>query len=186
MMTSDRAAWLSEIAPCAVNAEERTGYPAPAVIAAAAAESGWGKAVTGDYNVFGLTRAVAPEAPQKLCATHERLTHEQVEALSPDERVTVTGIVPLGGGLFSVALSRWFPSFGSLQEAVDCYVELITTGPRYAAAWALYQSERNIRLLLLGIGAAGYASAGGYGYLLCEIQAEPEVAAAIAKARQQG
>ncbi len=181
----DRDTFLARIAACALDAEKRTGFPAAVTISQACLESAWGTRETGSCNVFGLTKAVAPDQPQKLVPTHERLTEADIERLPPEERATITSTIPVAGhpGVFDVRLSRFFPSFSSLQEATDAYVNLITTGRRYAGAWQHWRAAKDINALIEGIAAAGYASATGYAGLVRQIAAGPRIAKALEEAR---
>ncbi len=181
----DRDAFLARIAACALAAEKRTGFPAAVTMAQACLESAWGAKQTGDFNIFGLTRAVAPNQPQKLVPTHERLTHAEVERLPGDERATITSFIEIPGhpGVFDVRLSRQFPSFASLQDATNAYVNLITTGRRYAGAWQHWRAAKDVNALIEGIAAAGYATSGGYAGLVRQIAAGPRIAKALEEAR---
>ncbi len=181
----DRDAFLARIAACALDAEKATGFPAAVIMAQACLESSWGAKESGEHNVFGLTKAVAPDQPQKLVPTHERLTEADIERLPADERATITSTIPVTGhpGVFDVRLSRFFPSFPDLQSATDCYVNLITTGRRYAGAWQHWRAAKDANALIDGIAAAGYATSGGYAGLVRQIAAGPRIAKAIEEAR---
>lgn len=173
------------LVPCAIAAERTTGFPAEAICSAFAIESAWGEKPTGEYNYFGLTRATNPDRQMKFCPTHEEMTQEQFNQLPQDERESVTQRVDLGGGRYRYSLSRWFPSFDSMQQAVNAYVRLITAGPRYAKAWNQYKKDHNMDGLLDGIAAAGYATGGSYGKLLRQIANGSRVAMPVQAARKK-
>ncbi len=177
--------FLNRIAKCALAAEKATGFPARVTVAQACAESSWGARQTGDFNVFGLTRAVARERHQKLIPTHERLTFAGIELLPADERATITSKVEVSPGVYDVGLSRYFPSFPDLQAATDCYVRLITTGPRYAKAWMHWRDvAKDVNALIEGIAAAGYATGKGYAALVKQIAGQANVTKALDEARE--
>lgn len=174
---------LAAIARVAVNVERNTGFPARALIAQWAAESGWGEKETGAHNMWGLTCAVAPGRPQAWCATTEILTEKQIADLDPQERARVRRIKRRMDGRFEVDLDRRFPCFDSLEQAALRYVALITNGGPYATAWAMYQMDYDLNQLLTGIAKAGYATGAGYGSLLREIAGQHNVQEALRVAR---
>lgn len=186
MLTPKQQEALDEIIPCAIAVERKTSFPAEALVAQWAVESGWGQKVTGDFNYFGLTRQVAPDRPMKWCATHEILTEAQLEQLEPEERARVTSMERLPTGKFNVRLSRRFPSFDSIRQAVDRYVLLLTQGYRYARAWTAYLADHDLDKLLNGIAAAGYSTSGNYALVLRQIAHGHNVAIAVQVARQKG
>ncbi len=172
------------LVPCAITAERRTGFPAEAICAAAAIESSWGARPTGDFNLFGLTKATNPELPGRLVPTHEVLSLSEFAKLPMDERESVTERVDMGHGTYRYSLSRWFPSFPSMQAAVDAYAALITRpGSRYAAAWQAYQRDHKMDALLDGVAKAGYATGSDYGLLLRQVANGSRIAMAVLAAR---
>jgi flagellum-specific peptidoglycan hydrolase FlgJ len=124
-------------------------------------ESAWGANVSGKNNYFGITRS--PESgPAKMCPTTEYLTPAQLQAFRADERATA---VPIAGKPVSpdghrwYSMSRWFASYGTLQEACADYIALFTkSAQRYAPAWQQFLIDHDAEGLLKRLCEAGYAT----------------------------
>ena len=161
------------------------GFPAEAIVAQWAAETGWSlDALTGAWNLFGLTAAACPARPEKFCATTEELTLAQFVLLRLDERQSVTKREPLANGRYRYHLSRWFACFDSLQEGISAYIRFVTApGHRYYATWQAYARSYDVDQLIDGIAHNGFAAAAGYDTLLHKIAHQPNVQIAIQEAR---
>lgn len=176
---------LVAIAIHAVKYEQAVGYPPQVLIAQWAIESKWGARPSGRNNLFGMTFNSARHSSFSWVATWEELTEAGIAGLPPAERQTITKREPMLNrrGWFRVELQRRFADYASPAASIDDKVGLITTAPRYAAAWAGYQATKDINAFIDAICAAGYATAGYYPQLAQKIAAQPNVARAIAAAR---
>ncbi len=173
---------LAEIAPHAVAIERRTGLPAVVLIAQWAIESGWGAKQSGRWNFFGITKA-SRHAKWAMVPTREVLTAEQINALPADEAATVTRRHARPDGRFDVWLSRKFAAYDTLDEGLEDYARLLTTGAPYAKAWAAYRLDSNLDSLVEAI-AKRYATDPRYAELVKRIARQTNVLQAVEKARQ--
>lgn len=176
---------LVAIAIHAVKYEQAVGYPPQVLIAQWAIESKWGARPSGRHNLFGMTFNPGRHSGFSWVATWEELTEAGIASLPADERRTITQREPMATrrGWFRVELQRRFADYPSPQASIADKVGLITTAPRYAAAWAAYQANKDIDSFIQAICDAGYATAGYYAQLAQKIAAQPNVARAIAAAR---
>lgn len=183
MLTRDQR--LVAIAIQAVKYEREIGYPPQVLIAQWAIESKWGSKPSGRNNLFGMTYNPARHSGFSWVPTWEELTEVGISALPPDELRTMTKreVLPRRNGWWRVELQRKFADYASPQASIADKVGLITTAPRYHAAWSAFLRDQDINALLVGICAAGYATASYYPQLAQQIAAQPNVARAIAAAR---
>jgi flagellum-specific peptidoglycan hydrolase FlgJ len=176
---------LVAIAIHAVKYEKEVGYPPQVLIAQWAIESKWGARPSGRNNLFGMTFNPARHASFSWVATWEELTEPGITALPADERRTITKKEPIVNrrGWWRVELQRRFADYSTAVASIDDKVGLITTAPRYAAAWSGYRANKDIDSFIEAICAAGYATAGYYAQLAQQIAGQKNVARAIAAAR---
>ena len=169
----------------AVKYEQAVSYPPQVLIAQWAIESKWGARPSGRNNLFGMTFNPRRHKSFSWVATWEELTEAGIAALPQDERRTITKREPMPNraGFWRIELHRRFADYESPQASIADKVGLITTAPRYAAAWSQYGLDRDINQFIEGICRAGYATAGYYPQLAQQIAAQPNVARAIAAAR---
>jgi flagellum-specific peptidoglycan hydrolase FlgJ len=176
---------LIAIAIHAVKYEASIGYPPQVLIAQWAIESKWGQRPSGRKNLFGMTFNPRRHASFSWVATWEELTQAGIDSLPAEERQTITNKEPMVNrrGWFRVELQRRFADYPSEAASIDDKVGLISTGPRYAAAWAGWKATKDIDAFITAICRAGYATAGYYPQLAQQIAAQKNVARAIAAAR---
>lgn len=155
----DRDARLKEVARIAVALEAQTGCPAQLLIAQWAVESMWGTKPVGHANYFGIK--VAPR--HAMCCTVT--TAEVVDG----ERVK---------------MDLAFADYSSLAESCKDFAWLITQGSPYKAAWAKYQTGRDLRGLIAAV-AGAYATDPHYASVVSQIAGQANVAQAIAAVRQE-
>ncbi len=188
MLTPQQQRRLTAFAAAAVRAERMLGYPAEAIVAQWAVESGWGAAETGANNVFGMTYVASRHKAYRDVPTREFVTWDELQRFQPAERAsarTPENIVPTKyEGKRWLTMTRRFAAFDSLEDAIADKVRLITLNPRYATAWKAYQTSKRPANLLRGIAAAGYATDPNYAGITTSIASAPAVIAAIADARK--
>ncbi len=155
----DRESRLQEVAHIAVALEVQTGCPAQLLIAQWAVESQWGAKPAGHANYFGIKKA-ARHAMCCTVATREVLHGE------------------------SKMMDLEFADYPSLADSCQDYAWLITQGGPYKAAWAKYQTTRDLHALIAAV-AGTYATDPQYAALVSLIADQTNVAQAIAAARQE-
>jgi flagellum-specific peptidoglycan hydrolase FlgJ len=84
----------------------------------------------------------------------------------------------------SVIENLEFADYDSLADSCRDYAWLITQGAPYHAAWARYQSDRDLHTLIAAV-AGIYATDPNYARLATTIAAQANVAQAITEARQE-
>ncbi len=177
---------LREFAAAAVRAERDCGYPPRLLIAQWAAESDWGRRTSGEHNYFGVTFQAKRHRGFRYCPTSEELTETQIRMLPPDERATIRGRQPIGGGRYRVELDRKFASYATLEEAIADKIDLIMRTSRYRKEFEEYRRSGDVEALMEGIAGKGYATASHYAELLKKIGRQANVLAAIEEARRAG
>ena len=155
----DRDARLHEVARIAVALEAQTGCPAQLMIAQWAVESQWGVKPVGHANYFGI----------KMAPRHTMCCTVATEEVVDGERVK---------------MDLAFADYRSLADSCKDYAWLITQGSPYRAAWATYQAGRDLHGLI-GAVAKTYATDPHYANVVGQIASQPNVAQAIAAARQE-
>jgi N-acetylmuramoyl-L-alanine amidase len=155
----DRQTRLNEVARIAVELESQTGCPAQLLIAQWALESKWGAKPAGAANFFGVKKS---DRHEKCC--------------------TVTTREVVNGK--SVVQDLDFADYDSLEDSCRDYAWLITQGAPYHQAWAQYQKDRNLHVLIEAV-AAKYATDPQYAFLAATIAGQSNVAQAITSARQE-
>jgi flagellum-specific peptidoglycan hydrolase FlgJ len=176
---------LIAIAIHAVKYEAGIGYPPQVLIAQWAIESKWGARPSGRNNLFGMTFNPARHASFSWVATWEELNDAGIASLPPEERRTITKKEPIPHrpGVWRLELQRRFADYDSPRASIEDKVGLITTAPRYAAAWSGFRATKDVDAFITAICRAGYATAGYYPQLASQIAAQKNVARAIAAAR---
>ncbi len=120
-------------------------------------ESGWGSAVTGDYNHFGLTWSKADPRPCKLCPTYEDVTTQQFNGFSQEERYSATEMdgsplkMPWVGSK-KIRMKRNFVSFQTPKESFKAHMDLLQKGKPYRSAIENYKTHHNIYEFVKEIG----------------------------------
>ena len=150
---------LNEVARIAVRLEQQTACPAQLLIAQWAIESKWGEKPVGHANYFGVKRAARHT---QWCAVE---TREVVNGSSLIENLE-------------------FADYDSLADSCRDYVWLITQGEPYRAAWAQYQADRDLHILIVAV-AGIYATDPNYARLCTTIAGQANVAQAIGEALQE-
>lgn len=140
--------FVERIRPHAERAARELGVPAEAIMAQAALETGWGKAVPAhadgksSFNFFGIKATPSWDGGRLEKTTHEHL----------------------GGRMQKVAAE--FRSYASEAEAFDDYVSFLKTNPRYADA--LRQGDDTAGFAQ-GLQKAGYATDPNYAAKLLKL-----------------
>jgi flagellum-specific peptidoglycan hydrolase FlgJ len=155
--TQDRDERLTAIAAIAVSLERSTGVPAALTVAQWAVESAWGASPTGKANYFGIK--FCPDRHTASCTVD---THEVVDGRT-------------------VAICARFADYRSLTASAADYAWLITHGAPYAAAWVLYEEDKNLDKLIGGV-AKVYSTSPRYAELLTSVAHQADVGAALAAA----
>ncbi|EAX47559.1 Mannosyl-glycoprotein endo-beta-N-acetylglucosamidase [Thermosinus carboxydivorans Nor1] len=123
-MTPDEfIAWLG---PVAQRVCRKYGLPASVCIAQGALESGWGRYVIGEYNLFGR------------------------KAVAGDKSITVTTQEYINGEW--VTINDEFKDYDSLDEAVEDWCVLMTEEPAYADALAVWQETHDVEQFVRTMG----------------------------------
>lgn len=176
---------LVSMAIHAIRYEKSVGYPPQVLLAQWAIESKWGARPAGRNNVFGVTYNASRHQAFSWVSTWEELTDAGIAALPEEERRRITRREPLVNrpNLWRVELERRFADYPDVQTAIGDHVGLITTAPRYSAAWSQFNADKDIDQFLEGICRAGYATAGYYAQLAQKIAVQRNVLRAIAAAR---
>lgn len=181
---AQQARFLAEIAPLAVDAEERTGVPARMTVAQACAESDWGVKPIGTANYFGIKKAKRHHG-EVLKVTHEEMTEVQAAKWLRDNPGRQLAIIEhLPSGRIKVRGQMAFADFTSLREAIEDYCWLITNGEPYRKCWTFFLHHNNVDSLI-GCVAHVYATAGAYAKLVTDISKQRNVTWAIAAARAE-
>jgi len=123
--------FVAYYAPYAVKIERATGFPAEAILAHAALETGWGRHVPKN-NLFGI---------KDLSWDEGAFEAETQEAYRNKLMSIVT----------------FFEDFESPLDSMICYVGLIRTSPRYRKAWN-HIIRREIIEYFKALQEAGYAT----------------------------
>jgi flagellar protein FlgJ len=129
-------AFVHRLLPAAMAAEQKTGIPAHFMVAHAALESGWGKSEprradgSPSFNLFGIKAGKNWQG-----ASVEATTTEVVAGVAQRQ-------------------TERFRAYGSYEEAMNDYVQLLTNNPRYAAALGMREPARFAQHLQ----SAGYAT----------------------------
>jgi len=156
-LTQTQVAALRLAVAAAVASERATKLPSELTLPQWVDESGCGAHEPGN-NCFGI-KAVAGTAAETL----------------PTEEYVHSSQTPITEG-------QQFQVFPTLQACFDRHASLITTGKPYAAAWAQYQKDGDIRMLVQRV-AHSYATDPLYGTKILRILQMAEVRAALTAAR---
>jgi flagellar protein FlgJ len=174
---------LAEFAKAAVVFERETGYPAAAMVAMWAQESGWGKSMPEDScNCFGLTYRPRHQG-YAWAPTFEIMTPTQVVALDADEKATITSKVARPDGKYHVRLKRKFAKYPTLLDCIRDKYKLLTGSKRYADAVNKAIKAKDAEAVINAVAAGGWASDPGYAKSLIAISKQRNVLDAINKAR---
>lgn len=153
-MTPDQMTELDRIAEAAVLCERNTDFPAEVSVAQCILESAWLTCAPGN-NCFGIK---ATDDAEQYCVTKEFLN----------------------GTWQTCKLA--FETYPTLAACFIAHAKLLTTGSRYAHAWAGYLVTRDLDGLIRAI-APIYATDPNYASEILTLAHGPHVTAAIAKAR---
>lgn len=183
-----RTSNVDQMAKVAVEIEKETGYPSKVLMTQFALESGRGKAASGDYNYFGMTKG---GSDKKLTWTKEVLDSEGLkkfkQKLSPEELQTIT-VDPnqknLPQGKVRYKVQRYFASYNSLKEGALAYTNNIIKNPRYGPAYEEYKKTKNPEEFMKNIAKAGYATDPNYANSLVATSKSKDITDALAKAEK--
>jgi flagellar protein FlgJ len=149
---SEIDSFARQIGPSLQWAARQLGVSPRILLAQAALESGWGRALVGN-NVFGIKAGSSRATPRISAPTHEIENGRNVA-----ERAS-------------------FRAYASLDAAVADYVALITGSDRYRAAIGLGDNARAYGEALV---RGGYATDGDYAEKLAAVAASPSLETALA------
>jgi Mannosyl-glycoprotein endo-beta-N-acetylglucosaminidase len=164
---ASQQAFINEIAPGAVAAQQRYGIPAAVTIAQAIDESGWGRSelATQDHNLFGI-KGTGP-AGSVVRSTQEYVNGEWVTT------------------------SASFRSYHNVSESIADHTRLLATAPAYQQA----RADRNMPDAFANALTGVYATDPSYGsnlialmklYNLYRYDAQPTATAAAGRAAERG
>lgn len=122
--------FVTLLLPHAINAEKNTGINHLAILAQAAWESGWGKAVPGDM-YFGVKDTDGVNGNEQLLVTHEYSTRQDLKF---PVIISVTPIVRNGKRMFKYKIKDYFRKYDS---PADCFIDhgnFFIRNKRYAKA----------------------------------------------------
>jgi flagellar protein FlgJ len=139
------------LGPLLQEAAQRLGVSARVLLAQAALETGWGRAVVGN-NVFGIKAGSTWSGARVTAATHEVENGRSVPATAE------------------------FRSYGSLGEAVQDFVSLVADSGRYRSALGAGNNAKNYGEALI---KSGYATDTDYPAKLAAVAASPAIEAAF-------
>lgn len=151
--------FVQRVWPQAKRAAQALGVQPEAIVAQAALESGWGKNLmrgpdgAATFNFFGIKADASWQGPKVTVATLEN---------DPNR------------GL--VRQNAAFRSYGSIDAAFDDYVKFLQTNPRYQAALANGQAQRDFGAALQ---QAGYATDPAYAAKINDVLASGRIQDAI-------
>lgn len=195
-MTRDQ--WLPLIAPCALKMEQLFGTPAHVMVAHSAVECGWGDAIIGKHNHFGITLAERHKL-SAMAPTKEAFTPEEARwwrAKYPDRPLSDSyidkdGIKRFYGKIGNKTIYktvRPFADYPTLEDAARDWVSIVT-GERggqkkvgnevisYQGAWLRYRATNDwkawCKRYLLVYATAGHAD------LVVQIAEQRNVMAAL-------
>ncbi len=149
-----KARFIDRLLPAARRHAPKLGQPAAALIAQAALETGWGRAIAEDprgrstNTLFGIKTGPGWEGARVRAATHE------YDA----------------GGRHRTAAE--FRAYRSVEDSVADYVALVGQAPRYQAA----RSAGDPRSYFESLAAGGYATDPHYARKVLEILDDPALA----------
>ncbi len=161
----EREAFISEIAGYAVNANEKWGIPASAIIGMAILESGYGTTRTSQFanNIFGI----------KVWGVNPPNAWQLVGQPDEDFEMAISVLSNMGTDrlIFDETKRRdnWYRVFSSYEGAVNFLAGTLLLNSRYGFARNSYQQRMNdgwsvedaSRQYLFDIGNAGYNHLGG-------------------------
>jgi flagellar protein FlgJ len=134
--------FVAQVWPHAQRAAAALGVAPEALVAQAALESGWGKHVSGDNNLFGIKAGSSWTGATKALSTHE-FSNGQMHKETAS-----------------------FRSYASIGDSFDDYVNMLKNSPRYASALkAGYDTQRFAGALQ----KAGYATDPNYAMKISSI-----------------
>lgn len=146
--------FVAKVWPHAQRAAAQLGVAPEALVAQAALESGWGKSVGGDNNLFGIKAGSGWHGAVRTLQTSEyrdgRMQRE----------------------------SAAFRSYASIGDSFDDYAKLLKSNPRYAAALGAGSDTARFAGALQ---KAGYATDPNYAAKIASIARTPMIAQALQK-----
>lgn len=146
--------FVAQVWPHAQRAAAQLGVAPEALVAQAALESGWGKYVGANNNLFGIKASPGWHGSVRTLQTSEyRDGRMQRESAS-------------------------FRSYASIGESFDDYAKLIKSNPRYAAALGAGNDTARFASALQ---KAGYATDPNYAAKIASIARTPMIAQALQK-----
>jgi flagellar protein FlgJ len=134
---ADAGAFVARVLPAIKQAARRIGVDPQALLAQAALETGWGQRIprnadgSSSFNLFGIKAGENWPGARATAATVEF------------------------DGTVARRRQATFRSYGSVEESVNDFTQLVSTSPRYAEALA---KGMDARAFVQSLAAAGYAT----------------------------
>lgn len=145
-----RNEWLGLVCPIAVRMERLYGFPAQVLVAHWAVECGWGSAIIGKHNYFGMKRARRHQMWVDVPRTKEWFSDVDLarwRAKNPGRKFELvqTDERPPGPGKRLYVVSDQFADYPTLEQAALDYIHLLTCerGP-YAQAWLQFRADGDV------------------------------------------
>jgi len=146
---TERLTFLKKAYPHAKEVERETGFNAVALLAQAAAESGWGESAPGNM-YFGVKAHSHPR--RQLIRTKEY--HN-----TPDRKYPVIHSITKSGDMYLYDVEDWFREYDSPRESFKDHADFLLSNQRYAEA---LKRSSNPKRFLSEIARAGYATRKDY------------------------
>ena len=149
--------------PFAKIAEQNTGISAIAIMAQAALESGWGKAVIGN-SFFGVK-----SLPGTLAADKQLITTTEYSRrmdLKFPVIISITPVIRNGVKMYKYLVKDYFEKYDSAAQCFEEHGNFFIENPRYKAA--LLVKEDPVKFLT-AVAKAGYATDPNYAFTLTNI-----------------
>lgn len=145
--------------PFAKATEKKTGFPALAILAQSAIETGWGKSVVGNM-MFGVKDTDGLNGNEQLVMTFEynskaNLTPKQIGLHNIK---SVTPVMIKGKRFYKYSGQSWFRKYNSPEESFTDHANFLLSNKRYAAVKGVTEVNRFIDI----VAGAGYAQSPTY------------------------
>lgn len=125
--------------------------------AQAVLETGWGKYVIGEYNIFGVTKG-SWTGPVEMVNTTEYFKHDRKTLTPPDQ---VVRKVKMGPSKWKYSCIRAFRKYESLEEAIKDHEDIFKK-PMYNDAWPYKDNPLMFALKICDEHKAKYATSPEY------------------------
>lgn len=151
--------FVTAFLPFARQTQEKTGISAIAILAQAALESGWGKAIVGNM-LFGVKDTDGINGNEQLLTTTE---YSRRSDLKFPEIISVTPCIRNGQKYFKYRVMDYFRKYNTPEECFTDHANFFLRNPRYAEALKV---KSDPKLFIDAIAKAGYATDPNYSALL--------------------